>query len=106
MLDSAFLRRALAVLGISATAAAPFAPALLAMIAASASPGVAAAKPDLPPWIIPPPVPGENPEDTHDSTGGVGNDPGDDAATDEDGDLEDNPEDLHDGTGGIGGHLP
>jgi hypothetical protein len=109
MLNSRTVRRTLAVLGIGATAAAPFTPALLAMIAATAAPGVAAAKPDLPPWIIPPPVPGENPADTYDGTGGVG-DTGDHDGGFDDGDTgddEDGPaEDVHDGTGGVGGNLP
>lgn len=108
MLNSRTLRRSLAVLGIGATAAAPFTPALLTMIAATAAPGVASAKPDLPPWIIPPPVPGENPADTYDGTGGVGNGAGDGGFDgDETGDDADGPaEDVHDGTGGVGGNLP
>ena len=108
MLNSAILRRTLAVMGIAVTAAAPFTPALLAMFAATALPGAASASPDLPPWVIPPPVPGENPEDTYDGTGGIGNGDGLPPYDEVDGsdDADGDPEDLHDGTGGVGGNLP
>jgi hypothetical protein len=101
MLNSAFLRRALAILGIGAIGVAPVASlAFAALFTASIASSTASA--DIP-HIIPPPQPGDPPpEDVEDGNPLEDWHIGD---GEEEGDDEDN-EDVEDGTGGIGGDMP